>query len=281
MRVGSAAMMDRYALLGNPIGHGKSSFIHFAFAKDTGQDIDYIALETAIGGFVAQFDAFRGGGGRGLDITTPFKLDAFACSTELRDRAKLAGAVNAMKIEGDRAIGDNFDGTGLTNDIQRNLGCPMRGRRILLLGAGGAVRGAIMPFLEQRPAELVIVNRTIEKAQELVRIFSPYGSLSASTYEALSDQPPFDLVVNGTAASMHGELPPLPAGSFAPNGLAYELAYSKGLTPFPHAARNAGVTRIADGVGMLVEQAAEAFEWWRDVRPDTGRLIEQLTMPLM
>jgi shikimate dehydrogenase len=273
-------MSDLYAVVGNPIGHTKSPMIHLAFAKETDQDLDYIALEAPIGGFGAKVDAFRRGGGLGLNITTPFKLDAFAYATELREPAKLAGAANALKFEGDRIIADNFDGVGLTNDIQRNQRCPMAGKRVLVLGAGGAVRGAILPFLEQQPALLLIANRTIQKAERLVAEFAGYGAVSAATYEALAGLASFDIVINATSASLRGELPPVPAGSFSPDGIAYELAYGKGLTPFLRVAQSAGVTRVADGVGMLVEQAAEAFAWWRGVRPDTGPMIEQMTIPL-
>nr|WP_294529535.1 CoA transferase [uncultured Rhodopila sp.] len=171
--------------------------------------------------------------GRGLNITAPCKLDAFAYADDLRDRAKLAGAVNAMKFDGDRVIADNFDGVGLVNDITRNLDRPMKGRRLLLLGAGGTVRGAILPLLAQEPAEFVIANRTVAKALALARQFAPYGSFAAVGYDALADRGAFDIVVNGTSASLHGELPPV---SFKPDGLAYELAYGKGLTPFLRAA---------------------------------------------
>jgi shikimate dehydrogenase len=274
-------MTDRYAVIGNPIGHSKSPLIHSSFAEQTGQNLEYIKLEAPVGGFAAKVDEFRQSGGLGLNITTPFKLDAFDYATELRERAKLAGAVNAMKFSGGRVVADNFDGVGLTNDIQLNLTFPIKRRRVLLLGAGGAARGAILPFLEQLPGELIIVNRTISKAEALVERFSPYGTLTAIGYEALIGLGPFDLVVNATSASLRGELPPVPAISFASGCLAYELAYGKGLTPFLRVAREAGAGQIADGVGMLVEQAAEAFEWWRGIRPATRPVIERLTIPLV
>jgi shikimate dehydrogenase len=275
-------MTDRYAVIGNPIGHSKSPLIHRAFAEQTGQDLEYSAIEAPVGGFAAAVDAFREQGARGLNITAPFKLDAFAYCTELRDRAKIAGAVNAMKFESDRTIGDNFDGVGLTNDIVGNLGCPMKGRRVLVLGAGGAVRGALVPFLGQQPAELVLANRTVERAEGLARDFQPHGSITAIGYPALAGGRfgPFDLVINGTSASLKGELPPIEPGIFTRTALAYELLYGKGLTPFLRLAQSAGVSRLADGVGMLVEQAAEAFEWWRGVRPDRAPMIKQLTVPL-
>jgi shikimate dehydrogenase len=273
-------MTDLYAVIGNPIGHTKSPLIQLAFANQTGQDIDYIALEAPIGGFAAKVGELRQRGGRGLNITAPFKLDAFAYATELSEPAKLAGAVNCLGFEGERVVGQNYDGVGLTNDIVRNLNCPMQGKRVLVLGAGGAVRGALLPFLEQRPRQLVLVNRTVVKAQALAAQFAPYGTVTAMGYDTLKGQGPFDLVVNATSASLRGEVPPISVASFTPDCLAYELAYGKGLTPFLHVAKEAGVNRVADGVGMLVEQAAEAFAWWRGIRPDTKPLIEQLTIPL-
>ncbi len=280
---GLRAMTDLYAVIGQPIRHTKSPLIHGMFARQTGQAIDYIALEAPIGGFAPLIDRFRADGGRGLNITAPFKLDAFAYSTELMERARLAGAVNAMRFDGDRVIGDNFDGIGLVNDIQRNLGCPMHRRRVLLLGAGGAARGAILPFLEQRPAELVIANRMAAKALALAEEFSPDGRLVGIGYDELARgmHGGFDLVVNATSAGQGGQMPAVEAGVFAADCLAYELVYGKGLTPFLRLARQAGVRRIADGVGMLVEQAAEAFAWWRGVRPDTRAVIEALTVPLV
>jgi len=274
-------MTDLYSVIGNPIGHSKSPLIHGAFARQTGQDLDYVALEAPVGGFAAAADRFRAEGGRGLNITAPFKLDAFAYANRLQERARLAGAVNAMKFDGDEIAADNFDGVGLVNDIRRNLGREFRGRRVLLLGAGGAARGALLPFLEQKPAELVIVNRTIARANELGEQFAAYGNLVAAGYDTLAQETRgYDIVVNATSASLRGELPPLGAGAFADGCLAYELVYGKGLTPFLGLARSAGVRHVADGVGMLVEQAAEAFEWWRGVRPDTRPLIRQLTVPL-
>lgn len=261
-------MTDRYAVIGHPIGHTKSPMIQMAFAQQTGQDLEYTAIEDTLGGFTGDVDAFRSSGGRGLNITAPFKLDAFAYATKLRDRARLAGAVNAMAFEGEEVIADNFDGVGLV----RNLGFPMKGKRVLLLDAGGAARGALLPFLEQGPAELVLANRTVAKANALGEQFASYGTLVATGYEALAQENgQCDIVVNATSASLHGQLPLVPASVFGFGCLAYELLYGKGLTP---------VLRLADGVGMLVGQAAEAFEWWRSVRLDTGPMIKKLTVPL-
>lgn len=273
-------MTDLYAVIGNPIGHTKSPLIHMLFAEATGQNLDYVAIEGPMGGFAGRVDQFRRDGGRGLNVTAPFKLDACAYATDLSERARMAGAVNAMKFERERAHAENFDGVGLANDIQHNLGYPLAGRRILLLGAGGAARGAILPFLDEKPAVLAIANRTPDKARALASRFSAFGDIVAVEYGDLAGLPPFDLVVNATSASLAGELPPVPEACFSSGCLGYELAYGKGLTPFLHLARSARAGRLADGVGMLVEQAAEAFQWWRGIRPDTAPVIERLTIPL-
>jgi shikimate dehydrogenase len=273
-------MSDRYAVIGNPIGHSKSPQIQGMFAKATGTKIDYTAIEGLPGRFAETVDAFRAGGGRGLNVTAPFKLDAFAYANEWSDRARLAGAVNAMKFDGDRVVGENFDGVGLVRDVVHNLRRPLAGKRVLVLGAGGAVRGALLPFLEHQPAQLVIANRTVEKAIGLASEVSRLGAVSGVGYADLGDQE-FDVVFNATSASLRGELPPVPYTVFAKDGLAYELLYSKGLTPFLRLAQNAGVGQLADGVGMFAEQAAEAFTWWRGIRPDTRAVIRQLTVPLL
>ncbi|HWK44467.1 MAG TPA: shikimate dehydrogenase [Stellaceae bacterium] len=274
-------MTDKYAVIGNPIGFTKSPMIQSAFAGQFGHAIEYTAILGELGGFAARIDQFRAEGARGLNITAPFKLDAFAYATDLSERARRAGAVNALKFEDGRVFAENFDGVGLTRDITVNLGVPMRGKRVLLLGAGGAARGALLPFLAEEPAELVLVNRTVAKAAKLGAEFAGAGNLVVCGYAELTDiTGRFDLVVNATSASLRTELPPVPANAFQGAAVAYELAYGKGLTPFLQAARAAGVPQLADGVGMLVEQAAEAFTWWRGVRPQTASLIAQLTVPL-
>ena len=272
-------MTDRYALFGNPVGHSKSPLIHGEFAKQARQDLTYEAIEAPIDAFKASVDAFRAKGGRGINVTLPFKLEAAEYATELKERARLAGAVNCMKFEGDRLVAENFDGLGLVNDIRRNLGFPMRGRRVLLMGAGGAARGALLPFLEQEPALLFVANRTVSKAKALGERFSDHANLVTGGYPDLGAQA-FDIVVNATSASLRGELPAVPRTAFAQGCLAYDLVYGKGLTPFLRLARDAGAARVADGIGMLVEQAAEAFVWWRGVRPDTRAMIDRLSVPL-
>lgn len=276
-------MTDRYAVIGNPIGHTKSPLIHGLFAQATGQDMDYTAIEgplTPARGFEAAVLEFRDGGGRGMNVTAPFKLRALEMADERSERAALAGAANALMFSDGRIQAENFDGVGLLRDIEVNLGLPLAGRRVLMLGAGGAARGALLPFLAAGPVELVLANRDIEKATALARQVGPKGSVRACGYGALESIGHFDLVVNATSASLKGELPPVPPSVFAPEGTAYELAYGKGLTPFLRLARNAGVRGVADGVGMLVEQAAEAFAWWRGVRPETDAVIDRLTLPL-
>lgn len=274
-------MTDLYGVIGNPIDFSKSPMIQSSFAAQFGHDIDYIKILGEIGGFAAQIDAFRAEGGRGLNITAPFKLDAFAYATDLSERARRAGAVNAMKFEDGRAYAENFDGVGLTRDITVNLGVAMRGKRMLVLGAGGAARGALLPFLAEQPAELVLVNRTASKAAELGAIFAGAGNLMVYGYDELADiTETFDLVINATSASLRYELPPIPPNAFHGAAIAYELAYAKGRTPFLQAAGTAGVPKLADGVGMLVEQAAEAFTWWRGARPQTAPMIAEMTVPL-
>lgn len=272
-------MTDRYAVIGNPISHSKSPLIHGAFAQQTAQDIDYTALEGPLDGFAGAVYAFRDAGGRGMNVTAPFKLQAFALATDRLERAELAGATNALKFDGDCLLADNFDGVGLVHDIQRNLGVALAGKRVLLLGAGGAVRGALLPFLAEQPAELVIANRTPEKATALAAAFSGRGRITGCGLGDLAGER-FDVVLNATSASLKAELPAVPASVFTGAVLAYELVYGKGLTPFLRLAQNAGVPRLADGVGMLVEQAAEAFVWWRGVRPDTAPVIARMTVPL-
>ncbi len=275
-------MTDQYAVIGNPITQSKSPLIHSMFAQACRQDLEYTRIEGH--DFAVDVDAFRARGGRGLHITAPFKLAAFAYATEHSERAKLAGAVNAMRFDGEHVVAENFDGVGLVRDVVHNLSCPLKGKRVLVMGAGGAARGALLPFLAESPALLVIANRHLDKAQELAHIAnSQPGSsvlVKSATYAELEGQA-FDIVFNATSASLKAELPPVSAGVFAHCALAYELAYGKGLTPFLRLANNAGVKKLADGVGMLAEQAAEAFDWWRGMRPDTAAVIAKITVPLV
>ncbi len=288
---------DTYAVIGNPIAQSKSPLIHASFARATGQVMDYTCLLGTVGAFAADVNAFRQQGARGLNVTAPFKLDAFAYATALSTQARLAGAVNALKFEGHSVLGENFDGVGLVRDIQSNLGVALRAKRVLLLGAGGATRGALLPILQQLPASLTVANRDLGKAHSLVaqadaalhaahaaaasgQAQAPAkGVLLASSYSDVTG--PFDVVINATSASLFGELPPIAASVFAPTSLAYDMVYGKGATPFLQLARTCGAGQCADGVGMLVEQAAEAFAWWRGVRPETATVIAAITVPIV
>ena len=267
-------------MIGNPIAQSKSPIIHAAFAEQTGQELYYGRLEAPVDGFAEAVTAFRRQGGKGMNVTAPFKLDAFRYATSLRERAQLAGAVNCLRFGGETVTADNFDGIGLLRDVEDNLGLAVRGRRVLMLGAGGAARGALLPFLEAGPSELVVANRTAAKAESLAEAFGSGGSLVATGFEGLAAMGGFDLVLNATSASLFGEAPAIAASVFGRGAVAYELAYGKGLTPFLKLAQEAGVTRLHDGVGMLIEQAAEAFLWWRGVRPQTRAVIERMTVPL-
>ena len=276
-------MTDRYAVVGHPIAHSKSPQIHSAFARSTGQDISYTAVLAPLDGFADTVLAFRASGGRGLNVTLPFKLQAFELATDAAESARMAGAANALKFDGERIWAENFDGLGLVNDITRNLGMALTGKRVLLCGAGGATRGAILPLAAQAPACLAVANRSADKAHQLEREFAGHlGALRLQTggYAELSGER-FDVVINATSTGLGQDALPLPDGVFAPGTLAYEMVYGKGLTPFLRQAQAAGVQRLADGVGMLVEQSAEAFVWWRGVRPDTAAVIRALTVPLL
>jgi len=266
-------MPDRYALIGNPVAHSFSPSIHAEFARQTGQDIEYARLLAPLDGFAAAVAQFRAQGGKGLNVTLPFKLEAYQLATQHTERAAHAQAVNTLKFEGDAVFGDNTDGAGLVRDVEINLEFPIVAMRVLLMGAGGAARGALSPLLEKKPVTVVIANRTVAKAHQLARRFSHLGC-SACGYDELVNRQ-FDLVINATAASIAGDLPPLPPGLFAPRSLAYDMMYGREPTPFLKYAREQGA-RIADGGGMLVEQAAESFLLWRGVRPDTAPVIARL-----
>lgn len=273
-------MTDHYAVIGNPIAQSKSPQIHTMFAQATGQDMVYNKLEAPLDGFADAVLRFRAAGGRGLNVTAPFKLQALAMATQARPAAWAAGAANTLRFgAGEQIEAENFDGLALVRDLVHNHAMPIAGRRVLLLGAGGAVRGALHPLLEQNPARVVVVNRTVDKARKVVDELGHEPRVAWCGYAELGSER-FDIVIDGTSASLRGELPPIGAGVFGPDAVAYEMVYGKGLTPFLKLAKSAGVTRLADGVGMLVEQAAEAFNWWRGVRPATQAVIEALTVPL-
>ncbi len=273
-------MSDRYAVIGNPVAHSKSPQIHAAFARQTGQDVEYSRLLAPVDGFRAAVAEFRAGGGRGLNVTLPFKLEAFDLADEVSQRAKDARAANFLSFDGPRIRADNTDGAGLVADLTVNLGLAPGAKRVLLLGAGGAAQGVLFPLLAQQPAILAIANRTVDKALRLAESVrhqpdAAHTVVSGLGYGDLAGHH-FDLVINATSSSLRGEVPPLPAGIFAPGALAYDMMYGKEPTPFLIFAQAQGAARTADGLGMLVEQAAESFFLWRGVRPQTAPVIELL-----
>lgn len=269
-------MKDQYAVFGNPIKHSKSPQIHAAFAEQSGQNMHYRAHKVAVDKFAASATEFFQHGGKGLNITVPFKLDAFDFADELSGRARRAGAVNTLALQADGSVyGDNTDGVGLVRDMNDNLGWELQDRRVLILGAGGAVRGILGPLLKQKPAHVLIANRTVEKAQLLAKQFADRGPVAGSRYESL-DGGQFDLIINGTSASLAGDLPPLPPHILSIEGCAYDMMYSAEPTPFMRWAASEMAWAVADGLGMLVEQAAESFCIWRGVRPDTKPVIDAI-----
>ena len=278
-------MPDRYAVIGHPIAHSQSPLIHGLFAQATAQDMTYEAIDGGAepGGFERAVQAFRAAGGRGLNVTLPFKLAALQLADEASDTARLAGAANTLRLDGGRIEAHNTDGIGLVRDIERTVGVPLRGRRVLLVGAGGATRGVLLPLARAGAARIAIANRTADKARALARELAPHldgVAIDGGGLDALAAGDAFDVVINATSASLSGQAPAVPATAFAPGALAYDMVYGKGLTPFLAQAQAAGCAHVADGVGMLIEQAAEAFAWWRGVRPDTRAVRARLTVPL-
>lgn len=272
-------MTDRYAVIGNPIAHSKSPRIHAAFAAQTGQDLRYDALLSPLGGFVATVRQFIAVGGRGMNVTVPFKLEAHALSTRRSTRAEAAGAVNTLMFQGDEIFGDNTDGAGLVADLTRNLGVAITRRRVLLLGAGGAARGVVLPLLDHNPASLTIANRTAERAAALCKSFASYDGIRACGFGDLTHGQ-FDIVINATSASLGNAAPDVPAGIYAADSVAYDMMYGKGTTGFLAQAMLHGAGRAIDGLGMLVEQAAESFALWRGVRPQTAPVLAALRAEL-
>lgn len=270
-------MTDRYAVIGNPVAHSKSPRIHAEFARQTGQDMVYDRLPAPLDAFAATARQFFSAGGKGLNVTLPFKHEACALAQERSPRAERARAVNILTVTDGRIMGDNTDGAGLVRDITVNLRCLLRNRRILLMGAGGASWGVIAPVLDEAPQSVVVANRTIGKAVELAAHFArdagAKAALHSAEYRELAGRQ-FDVVINATSAGLSGEMPPLPGHIFAPDALAYDMVYGRD-TPFLEFARRHGA-RAADGLGMLVEQAAEAFFIWRGVRPRTAPVIAML-----
>ncbi len=272
------SQIDHYAVMGNPIAHSKSPLIHAAFAQQTGQVLQYnaILVGTQEGEFAQAVQTFIASGGKGLNITVPFKQAAWALANQRSERAERAGAVNTLWFdEQGRCLGENTDGVGLVRDLIQNHGGQIEGRRVLILGAGGAVRGVLGPLLEAAPLLCVIANRTVSKAEALAELFAALGNVTACPYDALQGQS-FDLIINGTSASLQGQLPPLPDGLLVDGGWCYDMMYASTATVFVQWAQSQRAAFALDGLGMLVEQAAESFYLWRGVRPETAPVIQQV-----
>ena len=270
---------ESYAVMGNPVAHSKSPQIHEAFARQTGKRITYTAIQVDPGGFAQAVGNFQSHGGRGLNITVPFKREAWELVDERSPRAEIAGAVNTIQFRADGTLfGDNTDGIGLVRDLTANHGCKLKGKRILVIGGGGGVRGIIGPLLDEDPAELFIANRTVDKAIALADSFSRKGPVNGGGYSDL-DGMRFDLIINGTSLSIQGRLPPLPDTILKANGWCYDMMYGDKPTVFVQWGTDCGAQQSLDGLGMLVEQAAESFRLWHGVMPDTASVIQLLRKP--
>jgi shikimate dehydrogenase len=266
---------DEYGVFGHPVNHSLSPFIHGLFARATQQHMSYRPFDVTPEQFSARVAQFFAQGGRGLNVTLPHKIAAVEVAGELTARAAHAAAVNTLAIKGDGILGDNTDGAGLVRDLCDNLGMVITNRRILVLGAGGATRGILAPLLGLSPQVVVIANRTPERAEALAAAFSDLGVTQGVGFGYIEPQP-FDLVINATSASLSGEIPPLPDGVIGDKSVCYDLAYGKSATAFVEWARGQGCAKALQGLGMLVEQAAESFRLWRGVRPATGAVLEVL-----
>jgi shikimate dehydrogenase len=270
------AEKDKYAVFGNPIKHSKSPLIHGLFAEQCAQQMQYRAVRVELDGFALAAQRFFDGGGAGLNITVPFKQDAFRFAHRLSDRAMRAGAVNTLSRAEDGAIeGDNTDGIGLVRDMIANLGWAVQGLRVLVLGAGGAARGVLEPLLRERPRELLVVNRTPARASQLATEFSDIAPLEGGAYDLIGERQ-FDLIINATSAGLSGEMPELPSSLLTERSCCYDMVYGAEPTPFMRWSARHAAWAVADGLGMLVEQAAQSFYIWRQVRPETRPVINQL-----
>ncbi len=267
---------DRYAVFGNPIKQSKSPAIHAQFAEQCQQHMQYRAVRVELDGFESAARNFFDGGGAGLNVTVPFKPEAHAFADRLTERSRRAGAVNTLLRDADgQLLGENTDGVGLVRDVKDNLGWRVQGMRVLLLGAGGAARGILEPLLLEQPETLLIVNRTAEKAQQLATAFADIGPISGGEYSLIKSEQ-FDLIINATSAGLAGEVPDLPGGILNERGCCYDLVYSAEPTPFMRWAAHHAAWAVADGLGMLVEQAAESFYLWRGMRPNTGPVLSHV-----
>lgn len=268
--------IDRYAVFGNPVEHSKSPFIHARFAEQTGQQLIYTAERVEADDFENAVRRFAASDGKGLNITVPFKQEAWQLATRRSDRAERAGAVNTLMINGeDDYYGDNTDGVGLVRDLTINYRLQLAGKHILIVGAGGAVRGVIEPLLATRPAMLTIANRTRDRALQLAQDFADMGNISGCGLDEFDDRA-YDVIINGTSASLSGELPALPETLIHEHTFCYDMMYATEATPFMRWATQHGAEQVVDGKGMLVEQAAESFRLWRGCEPDTAPVIEAL-----
>ncbi|SEO89706.1 shikimate dehydrogenase [Aquisalimonas asiatica] len=270
-------MTDRYAVFGNPIAHSRSPWIHTRFAEQTGEDIEYSRQEVPTDGFAEAVELFQDKGGHGLNITVPFKEEAWSVADSRSPRAEACGAVNTLLFRADGGRhGDNTDGEGLVRDLRDNHRITLQNRRILVLGAGGAVRGVLELLAAEHPALLLIANRTVSRAEGLVPLCREAADADACGFDTLHDQPPFDLIINGTSTGLSGGMPDLPEGIVGARTSAYDMVYGPEPTPFMRWAAEHGAARTLDGLGMLVEQAAESFRLWRGVSPDTAPIIRDL-----
>ena len=270
--------VDLYAVIGNPVAHSRSPAIHAAFARETGQAVAYERLLCPMDGFEAVVRDFAAAGGRGCNVTVPFKFEAPRLAARCSERARRAGAANVLRFDAEGWFADNSDGVGLVRDIEDGAGEPIAGRRVLLVGAGGAGAGVLGPLLERRPAQVAVANRTAEKARALVASHAAWARQQDAALDAVPlDQPgtAYDIVLNASATSLQGQAAPVPGGVLAPGALAVDLMYGPAAEPFLAWAREAGAT-ARDGLGMLVEQAAEAFFIWRGVRPATAPVLRML-----
>ncbi len=267
---------DRYAVIGHPVDHSRSPLIHMLFARQTQQRLTYELIDAEPQDFETAVRGFAAAGGKGANVTVPHKEAAFTLVDERSEAASAAGAVNTISFVAGRLRGDNTDGVGLIRDLTANQHVTLAGRRMLVLGAGGAARGIVGPLLASRPAELVIANRTKARAEDLVAQFKSPAGVSTVAFEELADLAPFDVLLNATSAGLKGERPPFPGTLVGPDSVCYDLVYSVHDTPFVAWARENGAARALQGWGMLVEQAAESFFIWRGVRPDTRPILKQL-----
>ena len=268
--------VSNYAVFGNPVKHSKSPQIHSSFAKQTGIDLYYQAIEVPIDNFSETVKLFSSQGGKGLNITVPFKEEAHSICSNLTQRAELSGSVNTIQFDEESNIyGDTTDGQGLINDLTINHKIDLKNKSILILGAGGSVRAMLEPLSNQKPSSIVISNRTVSRAEQLVEIFSDKENIEAHSFSALSNRS-FDIIINGTSLSLKGELPPIPSSVIKSNTCCYDLMYSDTDTVFMKWAQEQGASKVLDGLGMLVEQAAESFYIWHGVKPDTAPVIKAL-----